>query len=315
MHRREHVAPFDFVQSAEYLGSGLFVRRHRDRPHLVRCSTAPDLYAEAEQDDSPRVRFQIRLEFAAVRRADVAYAPSHLVADHMTRLTGRPVEMVRPPVLLECPPDIAPPCPLPDRYFVHFGQLRPFKGTDWLADALPLAWAQEPGLTMVWAGNPRRPDELERWASAWGSHRDRVIYIGTLPKPQLYAVLRGAEAVVLPSLVDNLPNAVIESLMLGLPVIGSAGASIDELVEPGITGELVPVGDIPALAAALVRFWRGQSSVRKGFHWRSSIAREMEPPNAVESLLQLAESARSHGRQRRRTELPVLACSDLNPRS
>ncbi len=142
-----------------------------------------------------------------------------------------------------------------------------------------------------------------------------MIYLGALPKPQLYAVLRGAEAAVLPSLVDNLPNTVIESLMLGLPVIGSAGASIDELIEPGITGELVPLGDVPALAAALVRFWRGQSPVRKGFLWRSPIAREMEPPNSVESLLQLAESARSRAAEASdgaprprllRSQLPIL---------
>lgn len=299
LHRRERAAPFDLVQSADWEGSGLFVRRRRDRPHLVRCSTAPDLYAESDRDAPPTRLFQARVEIAAIRRADVAYAPSRLVADHLTRVTGRSIGVVRPPALLEHPPAITPPQPLPDRYFVHFGQLMPRKGAAWLAEALPLAWAQEPGLTMVWAGIVWRPDDLTRWAFAWGPHRDRVLYLGALPKPQLYAVLRDAEAAVLPSLIDNLPNTAIESLMLGLPVIGSAGASIDELVEPGITGELVHLGDVLALAAALVRFWRGQSPVRKGFRWQAPIAQEMDPAHAVANLLQLAESARSLGRARR----------------
>ena len=39
-----------------------------------------------------------------------------------------------------------------------------------------------------------------------------------------------------PSLADNLPNAAIEGLLLGVPVVAFAGASLDELIEPGATG-------------------------------------------------------------------------------
>ena len=288
LHRRERIAPFDLVQSAEYFGSGLFVRRRHDRPHLVRCSTAPDLYAEAEQDHSQRRRLQIRLELAAIRRADIAYAPSQLVADHMTRVTGRPVGVVRPPALQECQAAVELPCPLPDRYLLHFGQIKPIKGSAWLAEALPLAWAQEPGLTMVWAGGGDE-QQFSRWSSGWGAHRGQVTWLGHQPKPVIYALLSRAEAAVIPSLVDNLPNAVIESLIMGIPVIGSNRSSIEELVESGVTGELVDNADPHALAAAMVRVWRNQTTARRGFEWRSPITQQMRPEVAVRNFLALAQ--------------------------
>jgi glycosyltransferase involved in cell wall biosynthesis len=58
-------------------------------------------------------------------------------------------------------------------------------------------------------------------------------------------------------LVDNLPNTAIESLTRGVPVIGSAGASIDELVIDGIDGLLVPIGDTDTLAKSMAATWSG----------------------------------------------------------
>jgi glycosyltransferase involved in cell wall biosynthesis len=146
---------------------------------------------------------------------------------------------------------------------------------------------------MVWAGWAG-PGEFERWSSRWGAQRSRVIRVGPQAKSRVHAILRRAEAAVLPSLVDNLPNTVIESLMLGVPVVGSTGSSIEELVEPGVTGELVPKGDPRALAAMLVRVWRQMTAVRRGFTWQSPIAHQMRPEVAIQDLLALAELSRHH---------------------
>jgi glycosyltransferase involved in cell wall biosynthesis len=140
---------------------------------------------------------------------------------------------------------------------------------------------------MVWAGADRC-DRLEAWKAAWGERCAQVVWLGALPKPELYGVVQASEAAVLPSTVDNLPNTAIESLLLGVPVIGSAGASIDELIEPGRTGELVPIGDAEALAAAMLRVWRGESRARRGFHWEGPLADEMQPETAARNLLRLA---------------------------
>lgn len=289
MERRHRESPFDIVQSADYLAVGLAVRRRPGRIHVVRCSTAADLYNEIDGANSRGRRCRERMERRAMRNADKVFAPSRFVAEHYRNKYGIPVEVLRPPFDIEVAPAAEPPCDLPARFLVHFGQLKRRKGTHWLGEALKRSFEMEPALRMVFVGK-HRSDELGRVLAGLGTHRSKVQALQPLAKPELYALLQRADAAVLPSLVDNLPNTVIESLTLGIPVIGTHGASIDELVEPGVTGELVLPGDVEGLASAVVRTWRGQSAVRKGFAWRGGLAEEMRPERAVESFLKLTSS-------------------------
>jgi glycosyltransferase involved in cell wall biosynthesis len=79
--------------------------------------------------------------------------------------------------------------------------------------------------------------------------------------------------------------------MFGIPVIGSRGASIDELVEEDRTGHLVALGDIDSLAEALTKMWLKRSPVRKGFAWNSDISKDMQPERAVSNLLALVRQS------------------------
>lgn len=288
---RERVAPFDFVQSADYLGAGLLVKRRPGRRHLVRCSSAADLYNAVDGRDNISSRWRERFERQSIRRADSAYAPSAFVATHYQSKHHIPVEVLRPPMDAERAPAAGEPCGAPERFLIHFGQLNRRKGTLWLIEALKLAFQAEPSLRMVWVGNANF-SKLSAGLNSLGPHRNKLQVCYPMPKPELYALLARAEAAVLPSLVDNLPNTVIESLLLGIPVIGTRGASIDELVRDGINGELVERGDAPALANALIRVWRGESPVRKGFVWQDGMSDEMQPQRALANLLDLGRGSR-----------------------
>ncbi len=293
LEARHAERPFDAVQSADYLATGLFVPRRGARRHLVRCSSASDLWARADHDTRLVRRLEAWLERAAIRRADVAYAPSRFVASHLESQLRRQVRMLRPPAFLEVKPAERPSHALPSRFLMHVGKPLHSKGTALLAALLPRIWAEEPSFTLVVAG-VSHGELAELAGGCWGPQASRVLALGPLEKPDLYATLARAEAVVQPSLVDNLPNAVIESLLLGVPVVAFDGLSLDELVEPGVTGELVPIGDEAALAASLLRVWRGQSPVRKGFTWSGAVAEEMRPLCATENLLALAGLAEAN---------------------
>ena len=60
-----------------------------------------------------------------------------------------------------------------------------------------------------------------------------------------------ADLFVIPSLQDNLPNTVLESMACGTPVVGFDVGGIPDMVRPGRTGQLVPVGDSVALGQAM----------------------------------------------------------------
>ncbi|MGH9483118.1 MAG: glycosyltransferase family 4 protein, partial [Terriglobales bacterium] len=62
-----------------------------------------------------------------------------------------------------------------------------------------------------------------------------------------------ADVLVMPSRQEGLGSAALLAMSLGRPVVATAVGGIPELIEPEVTGLLVPVGDIEALAGACRR--------------------------------------------------------------
>lgn len=81
-----------------------------------------------------------------------------------------------------------------------------------------------------------------------------VSHLGEMEEPGVAEVLRNASAFVCPTLDDNLPNVVMESLSCGTPVLGFSTGGVPDMVTEGVDGLLAPHGDVPALAALLKRF-------------------------------------------------------------
>jgi len=64
-------------------------------------------------------------------------------------------------------------------------------------------------------------------------------------------VMRGLDCFVLPSLAEGISNTILEAMASGLPVLATAVGGNPELVQAGDTGQLVPAGDVHALATGL----------------------------------------------------------------
>lgn len=96
-----------------------------------------------------------------------------------------------------------------------------------------------------------RSDELDELAGHL-----KVSYVGELHEESAIADVLGAvDTFVVPSLEENYPNVIIEALLCGTPVIAYGCGGIPEQVHEGLNGLLVnPVGDVDALAAAILRY-------------------------------------------------------------
>jgi len=67
------------------------------------------------------------------------------------------------------------------------------------------------------------------------------------------ALLAASDVFVLPSIVEGLPNAILEAMAAGLPVIATDVGGNAEAVEHGEQGLIVPFGDRPAMVDALIK--------------------------------------------------------------
>jgi len=80
---------------------------------------------------------------------------------------------------------------------------------------------------------------------------DGVDVVGEVPRERMPDEYRRADLFALPTLSDNTPVTLMEAMASGLPSVASAVGGIPELLEAGVSGRLVPPGDVAALAAAM----------------------------------------------------------------
>jgi sugar transferase (PEP-CTERM/EpsH1 system associated) len=73
-------------------------------------------------------------------------------------------------------------------------------------------------------------------------------------RADIAAVLHTFSIFALPSLAEGTPVSMLEAMACGLPVVASHVGGIPEVVDEGVQGLLVPVGDVDALTAALARY-------------------------------------------------------------
>ena len=90
---------------------------------------------------------------------------------------------------------------------------------------------------------------------------DRCFFHGNMPQSELVRYYNAADMLVLPSAREGMPNAVLESLACGTPVIGAAVGGVPELISCPAAGELLAERS-PAAIVTAVRTLRDRSPDR-----------------------------------------------------
>jgi glycosyltransferase involved in cell wall biosynthesis len=136
------------------------------------------------------------------------------------------------------------------RWILYVGRLQEDKGVLDLAAAFAAWSAGRPGanvaLVMVGEGPARR--SLQTALAPLGG---RAILMGARPFDQVPLWMAAADLVTLPSHHEGTPNVLLEALACGRRVVATRVGGIPDVVHRAELGALVPVGDVPALAAAL----------------------------------------------------------------
>jgi glycosyltransferase involved in cell wall biosynthesis len=113
---------------------------------------------------------------------------------------------------------------------------------------------------------------------------DSVTLTGFEPEP--YGPIAAAELFVLSSRTEGLPLTVLEALAVGTPVIATrCGTGPELLLDGGRYGELVPVGDVESLAAAIEAHLRDPGPLRQRARGGPARALEFDAGRAAETVL------------------------------
>nr|WP_279355737.1 glycosyltransferase [Fundidesulfovibrio agrisoli] len=79
---------------------------------------------------------------------------------------------------------------------------------------------------------------------------------------RLRSLMRAADVLVYPTLADNHPLVVLESMAQGVPVAAYGVGGVPEQMTDGVEGFVVPPGDEPWLAGACARLLCDQGLAR-----------------------------------------------------
>ncbi|MDR7372331.1 glycosyltransferase [Flavobacterium aquidurense] len=89
---------------------------------------------------------------------------------------------------------------------------------------------------------------------------ENVLELGSIYDERLMSIAySAADVFVIPSLMDNLPNTVLESLLCGTPVIGFPVGGIVDMIQDGVNGFLTDEISVNSLMITLQKFLKNPS--------------------------------------------------------
>ncbi len=145
-------------------------------------------------------------------------------------------------------PDARPEDPFPT--IVYVGRLVKEKDPLNLLRAFKLVLEKIPDARLIVVGDGYLRGRLDRFIES-NSLGERITHIPGTRDVRPY--LSKAWVFALPSRSEGFPNAALEAMSMGLPVVVTRAGGAPEMVEDGIAGLVVPTCDHLALAQALLR--------------------------------------------------------------
>jgi glycosyltransferase involved in cell wall biosynthesis len=138
---------------------------------------------------------------------------------------------------------------------LFFGFVRPYKGLEYLVQALPLVLEKLDAHLLVVGEFWSSPEFYQRYAREFGVEQAITFVNRYVPNEELVPYFDLADVVVLPY-VSATQSAVVQlAFGFGKPVITTRVGGLHEVVQDGVNGLVVPPQDEVALANAIVRYF------------------------------------------------------------
>ena len=184
------------------------------------------------------------------------------------------------------------------------------KGHGDLIEAAQTVRVTCPEARIILAGDGEMRQFFEDQVKAAGL-REMFVFLGH--RSDIPALLACCDIGVLASRSEGLPNAVLEYMAAGLPVVATAVGGVPEIIEDEVNGLLIPPENPAALAAAILRLLKDERLCKTlGKAARERTLSQFNFASVIANLRQLYKDPR-HTRGLRRA-LPASSLSRVNQR-
>ena len=169
-----------------------------------------------------------------------------------------------------------------------YARMYPVKGHRVMLEMMREIAATSPEALLLLAGDGPERQACERMVNDL-QLRGQVMFLGQ--RDDIPRLLTVADLFLMPSQSEGLPLAAIEAMALGVPVVGFDVGGMAEVVEDGVTGQVVPAGDKVRFVRAVVALLqdRARLAVYSAAALRASDRFSVEAH--VDGLLQCYEDA------------------------
>lgn len=118
--------------------------------------------------------------------------------------------------------------------------------------------------------------------------RDRVFFLGNVPN--LEEVVGTSDLFLLPSEAESFGMAALEALASEVPVIATRAGGLPEVIDDGVTGYLLPVGDVDGMAARAIEILgNDELRYRLGAAGRAAAIERFDVTNIVPQYREMYE--------------------------
>jgi glycosyltransferase involved in cell wall biosynthesis len=190
---------------------------------------------------------------AMLKEVDYVFSPSDYVTQSFLARGFKPERILKNiyPVNLELfHPRTGPRPKNQPLTIINTGNLSLRKGTPYLLEAFRLVQEKIPHARLLLTDAV-----MDNVKPILSRYKDLPIeWSPSLPHLQLAERLRSADIFILPSLEEGLVRTACEAMACGLPVILTPNCGANDFVEPGISGEIVPIRDPQAIADAVFKW-------------------------------------------------------------
>lgn len=245
--RRAREAAADIVHGHGAKG-GAYARMTFGHERAVRAYT-PHGGSLLFDNGSLAGRIYLATERLLMLRGDLFLFESQFSANMFRNKIGTPRGLVRIAHNGVSRAEFEPVVPRPDATdLVYLGEMRLLKGIDVLIEAIAHLHAHGRKVTATLVGSG--PDEAALKAQAENlGLSDAIQFKPAMPGRQALAL---GHIMTVPSRAESLPYVVLEAAAGGVPLVTTNVGGISEIYGPQ-AGNLIPAGDVEALAQAIAR--------------------------------------------------------------